>query len=324
MTARCSVRLARCPGRRQRGTATWPLALGSLRLFSVMLLAVRPLGAQQTAPSPAAPPAATGRIGGRVVEQSSGQPIAGAQILIGANTASAVTDLDGRYRSSALPVGEYRVLARRLGSQPKQYEGIVVTAGQTTVVNFSLTNAAVQLNAVVVSAERSDRATSEAGLLAMQKGAAAASDGVSAEQIKRTPDADAGQAAVRVSGVSVVDNKFVVVRGLSERYSNTLLNGVEVTSPEPSKKIVPLDIFPASLLEAIVVTKSATPDKPGDFAGGSVEIKTKEFPEQRVMQYNLAFGWNSQTTGQLIQLPIWTGLDFLGFDNGRRTRPTFP
>lgn len=300
---------------------------------ALLLYAPAMLVAQQPVPTPPAATAATatGRIAGRVVEQASGQPIAGAQILIGnplvaqsENRPLAVTDMDGRYRSTPLPVGAYRVVARRLGTQPKQYDGIAVTANQTTLVNFALTNSAVQLNAVVVSAERSDRATSEAGLLAMQKGAAAASDGVSAEQIKRTPDADAGQAAARVSGVSVVDNKFVVVRGLSERYSNTLLNGVEVTSPEPSKKIVPLDIFPASLLEAIVVSKSATPDKPGDFAGGSVEIRTKEFPEQRVLQYGMSLGWNSQTTGKLVQVPQWSGMDYLGFDDGRRSRPAFP
>jgi TonB-dependent receptor len=122
-----------------------------------------------------------------------------------------------------------------------------------------------------------------------------------------------------------VDNRFVVVRGLSERYSNTLLNGVEVTSPEPAKKVVPLDIFPASLLDAIVVTKSATPDKPGDFSGGSVEIRTKEFPEQRTYNYSLSVGYNSLTTGKEVQLPSWRGIDFLGFDAGkRRQRPALP
>lgn len=257
-----------------------------------------------------------GRIAGRVVDAASGQPISGARILVGDSLASTLTDLDGRYRTGLLPVARYRVVARRLGLQQKQYDSVAVTDGQTTLVNFALSTAAVSLEAVVVSAERSDRATSEAGLLAVQQRAASATDGISAEQIARAPDGNAAEAAVRVPGVSIANNKFVVVRGLAERYSNTLLNGVEVASPEPTKKIVPLDIFPAALIDGIIVTKSGTPDKPGDFAGGSVEIRTKEFPEEFVWRYSLSLGHNSLVTGRMVDLPTWQLGDYLGFDAG--------
>ena len=266
-----------------------------------------------------------GRLAGRVVDAGSAQAISGVTVVVGDSAAIVVTDLDGRYRTGVLRVGKYKVLARRLGMQQKQYDSIAVEDGQTTVVNFALSAAAVSLEAVVVSAERADRATSEAGLLAVQRRAASASDGISAEQIARAPDSDAGEAAVRVPGVSIVDNKYVVVRGLAERYSNTLLNGVEIASPEPSKKVVPMDIFPSSLIDGIVVTKSATPDKPGDFSGGSVEIRTKEFPEEFVFQYNVSVGANSLVTGRMVDLPEWRGLDYLGFDSGKRRRePTLP
>lgn len=263
---------------------------------------------------------AGGRIAGRVVDAASAQAIAGVTVLVGDSATSVVTDLDGRYRTGLLRPGRYRVTARRLGMQQKQYDSIAVAEGQTTVVNFALSAAAVSLEAVVVSAARADRATSEAGLLAVQMRAASASDGISAEQIARAPDSDAGEAAVRVPGVSIVDNKYVVVRGLAERYSNTLLNGVEMASPEPSKKVVPMDIFPSSLIDGIIVTKSATPDKPGDFSGGSVEIRTKEFPEEFVFGYGITGGYNSRVTGRLVDLPQWHGMDFLGFDAGKRRR----
>jgi hypothetical protein len=270
-------------------------------------------------------PTPGGRIAGRVLDAQSGQPITGVRVTVGDSVVSVLTDLDGRYRTPPIRVGKYAVVARRIGLQPKQYDSISVTADQTTIVNFALSSAAVSLEAVVVSAERSDRATSEAGLLAVQQRAAAASDGISAEQISRAPDSDAGEAAIRVPGVSIVDNKYVVVRGLAERYSNTLLNGVEVASPEPTKKVVPMDIFPASLIDGIVVTKSATPDKPGDFAGGSVEIRTKEFPEQRVLEASVSLGSNSMATGRKADLPVWRGLDWLGFDAGkRRKEPALP
>ncbi|MBC7895854.1 MAG: TonB-dependent receptor [Cytophagaceae bacterium] len=289
-----------------------------LRRLSFLLgLAATSLGAQGTTTG--------GRIAGRVLDAASGQPITGARIAIGDSVAAVVSDLDGRFRTPLLRPGRYRVIARRLGMQPKQYDSIAVTDGQTTLVNFALSQAAVALQTVVVNEARGDRATSEAGLLAVQQKAASATDGISSEQISRSTDSDAGQAATRVPGVSIVGSKFVVVRGLSERYSNTLLNGVEVASPEPTKKIVPMDIFPASLIDGIVVTKSATPDKPGDFAGGSVEIKTKEFPEEFVLQYNVSLGHNSLVTGKRADLPNWRGLDFAGWDaGGRRKAPPLP
>ena len=181
-----------------------------------------------------------------------------------------------------------------------------------------------ELEAIGVDVQAVARPASNAGLLAIQQAAPAASDGISAEAISRSPDSDAADAVARITGVSVLDDKFVVIRGLGERYSNTLLNGVELPSPEPQKRVVPLDIFPASLLEAVVTSKSATPDRPGDFAGGSVDVRTKEFPEHFVLQVGGELGYNSLATFEDVPLPPQGGLDFLGFDDGRRAAPTLP
>ncbi len=287
--------------------------------FLALAFLTRLAGAQQPVSS-----AATGRVAGRVVDAQSGQPITGAQIAIVGRPGGSLSDLDGRYRTAPLPVGRYSIVVRLLGRQPKQYDSVQVKSGEATILNFALDVAATQLAGVTVSAARVERATSEAGLLSMQQRAPSVSDGISAEQIARTPDSDAAGAATRVSGVAVVDNKFVVVRGLSERYSNTLLNGVEIASPEPTKKIVPLDIFPAALLDGIVVRKTATPDRPGDFSGGSVEIRTKEFPESFVWQTSLSVSGNSEMTGKRARIPLRHGMDWFGFDNGRRDRPALP
>jgi outer membrane receptor protein involved in Fe transport len=192
------------------------------------------------------------------------------------------------------------------------------------LVNFALVAAAVSLQDVAITEADVIRVTSEAGLLATQKAAPAVTDGISAEAISRSPDSDAADAITRVTGVSVVDDKFVVVRGLAERYSNTQLNGVELASPEPLKKVVPLDIFPASLLESIITTKTATPDKPGDFAGGSVEIRTKEFPENRVLQFNLSQAYNSLSTFREFPFLTRSGAEFFGYDDGSRAMPVPP
>ncbi len=279
----------------------------------------------RTAPAPnvATQPSNTrGRVTGRVVDVASGQGVADVQVMIVGTTLGGRTDLDGRYTILNVPVGAISIQARRLGYQPKQFERVAVSATEATIVNFTIGAASVELQSVVVRAAAGDRTASQASLLAAQQKAAAASDGVSAEQIKKTPDSNAGEAATRVSGVSIVDGKFLVARGLSERYSTTLLNGAEVPSPEPTKKLVPLDVFPASLLESIVVTKSATPDKPGDFSGGAVEIKTKEFPDNPIRSFSLSQGYNSQTTGRSLPFPERRALDFFGFDNGFREPPT--
>ncbi len=284
--------------------------------------AFTPLHAATLRVAMAAQPAQEGRITGRVVDASTGQGLAAVEVTIVGTTLGSRTDLDGRYTILRVPPGAKSVIARRIGRQPKKFDGVVVTAGEAAVVNFSLGEVSVELQSVVVSAAATDRSATGASLLASQQRAASASDGISAEQIKRTPDSNAGEAATRVSGVSVVDGKFLVARGLSERYSTTLLNGAEVASPEPTRKLVPLDVFPASLLESIVVTKSATPDKPGDFSGGAVEIRTKEFPENTIRQFTLSQGYNSQATFQSLPFPARSGLDFIGVDNGRR-EPSF-
>lgn len=291
--------------------------------FLIVAVAVARPAPGQGAPPAAASPAGT--IAGRVIDQDTGRPLYGARIdFTGAATPqpALATDLDGRYRSGPIVPGVYAVRASAIGYQTVRVDSVRVTAGGTELVNFALKSVPFELEAVSVEAVAVARPSSEAGLLAIQQAAPVVSDGVSAEAIKRTPDSHASDAIARVTGVSVVEGKFVVVRGLPERYSNTLLNGAELVSTEPVKRIVPLDIFPASLLESIVITKTATPDRPGDFAGGSVAITTKEFPEQSVFQVSASQEYNSRTTFRAVPLTAATLTDWAGFDNGRRSFPS--
>jgi len=283
-------------------------------LVAALIISVLSRAGSAQAPAAPAPVAARGFIVGQVVDKESGRPLEATNILLVGTMLRTQTDLDGRYRLPA-PVGTYTVRAFRLGSAPTQIDSVRVTAGGTVTANFALGSVALQLQSVAVTAGPV-QATNEDALLAMQKAAPRVSDGISAQAIARAPGASASDAIVRVTGVSIVDNKFAVVRGLSERYSNTLLNGVELPSPEPLKKIVPLDLFPSSLLESIVVSKTATPDRPGDFAGGSVEISTKEFPDERVAEGSLSVGYGSQSSLRSLPHVRLRGVDYLGFDQG--------
>ncbi|HLV27204.1 MAG TPA: TonB-dependent receptor, partial [Gemmatimonadales bacterium] len=144
---------------------------------------------------------------------------------------------------------------------------------------------------------------------------------ITAEQISRSPDSDAAAAVQRVSGVSVQDGKYVTVRGLSELYTTTSLNGARLPSPEPERKVVPLDLFPAGLLQSITTAKNFTPDLPGDFSGARVDIRTREFPASRQISYSLGMGANLLATGKDVLAAPTDGMEWLGLGGSDRALP---
>jgi outer membrane receptor protein involved in Fe transport len=146
-------------------------------------------------------------------------------------------------------------------------------------------------------------------------------DAIGADQISRSPDGDAAAALKRVPGLSVVDGRFAYVRGLGERYSSTTLNGAPLASPVPDRKVIPLDLFPSGFLESVVTAKSYSPEHPGDYAGGLVQLRTKAFPSQRVFSVSFSSGWNSTSTFGDGLGYAGGGRDFLGFDDGLRELP---
>ncbi len=151
-------------------------------------------------------------------------------------------------------------------------------------------------------------------------------DAISSDQISRSSDSNAAEALRRITGVSIQDGKFPVVRGLGDRYTNTQVNNAPIPSPEPDKRTVPLDLFPAALLENITASKIFTPDLPGTFAGGSLNIKTRAYPDKRVLNLKFAVKQNTNWIGDNIF--IYTGdkgqNDFWGFDDGTRDIPDLP
>lgn len=275
----------------------------------------------------AAPMQATtgaGRLTGRVIDRETGRALQGVQVSLVGTRLGSVTDLDGRYDVSRIPVGTYGIVARLIGYRPQRQDSVRIAAGATLQLNFALGTAPSVLQGVTVTAEAPRQSDTDVGLLAMQKNAASASDGISAAAMSRTPASNAAEAIVKVPGVSVVGNKFVIVRGMADRYNSTTLNGAELASPEPARRIVPMDIFPSSLLESIITVKSATPDKPGDFSGGLVEVKTREFPDQFSAQLSITTESHDLTTGLAGHYPSRSGSDLFGFGDRRRQLDPVP
>lgn len=262
---------------------------------------------------------ATGRIAGRVIDEQ-GAPIAGAVLEVVGSALRTQAAIDGRYSLSNVPAGPASVRVRYIGYQPKVVAGIEVPDGGAVQQDISLSVQAIELEEITVAAAEERGSVNRA--LEEQRSARNVVSAITQEQIARSPDSDAGQAVQRVSGVTVQDGKYVFVRGLGERYTTTSLNGSRMPSPEPEKKLVPLDLFPSGLLEGITTSKTFTPDQSGDFSGAQVDLKTREYPTRRIITFSSSVGVN--TAASLVTIPKapTTGSEWIGSAGSDRALPS--
>jgi len=272
--------------------------------------------------------AAAAQIGsmyGTVYDETSGEKLAGANILLMETTIGATTDLDGRYEIKNIPAGKYDVRISCMNYNPKVIEGVNIKKGKRIKLNTSLLSVgeedAYRIEDVVVSAEKV--LSTDIAVLAERKKSATIGDAISLEQISRSPDATTGDALKRVTGLSVKNNKFVYVRGMPERYSVTNLDGVPISSTETDvdKKSFSFDLIPASFLENVTIQKTATPEMPGDFCGGLVQINTLVFPDRRQYSISPSTSYEEGSTGKDMLLSQSGETDWLGYDDGSRALP---
>ena len=234
----------------------------------------------------------SGVISGVVVDATNGEPLPGANVQIEGTTTGTSTDLNGRYRLDGLSAGTYDVVVSFVGFQKKTISGVEVSEGEVTTVDATLAEQTAQLDEVVVSA-RAARDT-EAGLLKERAEAAAVSNAISAETVGRAGAGTVADAMSLVTGASVIEGRYVNIRGLQGRYVDTQLNGSDLPSADPDGNSVALDVFPSSLIDNVITTKTFTPDRPGNFTGGSIDITTKSFPEERFVTLSLSTSFNSE------------------------------
>ncbi|HEY3249575.1 MAG TPA: carboxypeptidase-like regulatory domain-containing protein, partial [Ignavibacteria bacterium] len=267
--------------------------------------------------------AQNGKIVGKVFDESNGSILPDAVIKTEPLSKGAASDLDGRFSVEKLTPGQYKVTASYVG-YVKQTKRIEIKAGEVLNIDFVLKPEGAYTDTVTIEAERVIT-NSESGLLLKQQKSENIFDGISEQQIKRAPDAAASDVLKRVMGVSIVKDKFIFVRGTSERYNNTTLNGVLLPSTESDKKAFSFDLFPSNLLDNVIISKTFTPDQPGNFSGGLVQITTKEFPEKFTFNYSITGSYNTNTTGEKFydysagEKKVW--FLNLGLDNGSRELP---
>jgi outer membrane receptor protein involved in Fe transport len=269
---------------------------------------------------PALGQSATGTIVGRIVDEATSAPLVGTQVIVEGTDNGALAGLDGRYRVTRVPAGTVALRVQMIGYATKIVTDIAVVAGTAVSLDIALTSSAVEVEGITVtaSAERG----SVAGALNEQRTSSAVVNAITSEQISRSPDGDAAAAIKRVSGVTVQDDKYVVVRGLGERYTTTSLNGVRLPSPEPERRVVPLDIFPSGLLQSISTAKTFTPDQPGDFSGGQVDIRTQSFPGRPQVTFSASTTLSSTVLGENVLAVPSVGTDWLAAGAQDRALPS--
>ncbi|KYG07141.1 TonB-dependent receptor, partial [Sorangium cellulosum] len=270
-------------------------------------------------PSPSRPPpAGKGVAWGVVTDAATKEPVFDAQVSVVGTKLKVIADLDGRYRLE-LPPGSYQLRVWYEAYKPQRVQDVRVTAGQVIQVDVGL-EPDQQVEDVVEVEFEPERASVAAQLL-IRKNAAHVGDAVGAKEIAKTPDRNAAEAAKRVVGATVVDGRYVYVRGLGDRYTNALLNGAPLPSPEPDRQAVPLDLFPSLVLSDITIVKTFTPDVPGDFVGGSVQINTRELPTKFLLQASLSVAANTHSTFRDRLTYSGSSTDWLGVDDGTRALP---
>ena len=263
-------------------------------------------------------------ISGVVIDGDFNEPLAFANVVLKAQGSDAVlggsiTDFEGRYSFDVSRSGTYELTFSYLGYETKLISDIQVGASEEKEVTVVLNPLSNALDEVVVTT--SARKNSESSVLAIQKGAVILMDGLSAQNIRKTGDGNVAAAIKRIPGVSVQGGKFVYVRGLGDRYSKTLLGGLEVPGLDPDKNTLQLDIFPTGLLDNILVSKSASAEMGADFTGGIVDVVLRDFSTLPEYSVTVSTNYNSDTNLQEAPALPESSLNPLSFDSGNNDLP---
>lgn len=267
--------------------------------------------------------AQNGTIRGKIIDDSTGEDLIGVTVLVKGTSNGAITDLDGTFALSVAP-GTYDLQVSYVSFETISITGLEVQTGKVVNIDqLRLAEEVSQLEEVVVTAQIIKQ--SEAAILTVKRKSANLLDGISSQSFRQIGDSDAASAVKRVTGVSVQDGKYVYVRGLGDRYTKSMLNGMDIPGLDPDRNNLQMDIFPTNVLSNIIVYKSFTPDLPADFTGGVVNIETKDFPTEKTFDISTGVGINPSMHFNGDNLSYGgSGTDWLGYDDGTRSLKVHP
>ncbi len=323
----------RCRYRRLTVLA-WTLVSGLL-ISTSETLATEPLAMVSAAklsgdasPSVEAVADKAGVVRGHVRDVESGAPLEYTNIVFHyqyedgrrGSQAGGTMALNGGFFVHRVEPGTYQISFLYIGYEKHIVGDVQIAAGSEVNLDIQMKVKPIVLDQYVVQGDAIKNTAQ--GILTEKKKSATVSDAISAQEIARGTDSDAAEAVERVTGVSVVDGKYVFVRGLGDRYSATLLNGASLASPEPDKRTIPLDIFPAGLLDNLIIQKTYTPDMDGEFGGGVINIKTLGLVEGRQFSQKFSLGYNENVYNDGYIGYEGGSTDFLARDDGSREFPS--
>lgn len=258
-------------------------------------------------------------IRGTVIDDETGETLIGVNVLIEGTSIGTVTDIDGNF-TIQIEEGEYNLVFSYISFATQKVEHVEAKAGDVALVDIRMLPDDALIEEVVVTAKA--LSNTETAVLTIQKKSANMINGISAQTFSKTGDSDAASAIKRVTGVTVQGGKYIYVRGLGDRYSKSVLNGLEIPGLDPEKNSVQMDIFPTNVLDNIIVYKTFTPDLFGDFTGGMVDVRTKDFPSKKYIKVSASLGMNTETHFK-SDFKTYNGskMDWLGLGGKSRALP---
>ena len=259
----------------------------------------------------------SGKVTGLIMDGEYDEPMAFANVIVKGSTTGTTSDFDGKY-SLDLEPGKYTLTFSFIGYQTIEVSEVLIKSDEVEQIDVTLSTNT--LDEIVITT--TVRKNTESAVLDIQKKSAVMLDGLSSQGIKKAGASNIASAVRSVPGVSVQGGKYVYVRGLGDRYTKSILNGVDIPGLDPDRNTIQMDIFPTNILENIIVIKSAAAEYPADFTGGVVDIVTKDFPTKKETSFSLGSAYNSEMhfKNDFLIGPS-EGTDFLGFDNNSRSRP---
>lgn len=266
--------------------------------------------------------AQSSRLTGKVSNEKN-EALAGVSIKIAGQPGGTTTDVEGRYTLSLTAGTRYEIEFSRIGYESKTITEVDITSGQVNELNVVLVVKAKEGENVVVSGRRSSmKLESVNAAIAFQRNTNTVASVISAESIRRSPDKNTGEVLKRTPGTSIQDGKYLVVRGLADRYNLAMLNGIPLSSTEADRKTFSFDLFPSSMIDNIIINKAFVPELPGEWAGGLVQVNTRDIPAKNFFNIQVGTGFNSQTIGKDFYTYKGGKLDWLGIDDGKRELPS--
>jgi hypothetical protein len=236
-------------------------------------------------------------IRGKVTDAATGEPLAGATVTIDDSRHAAIVHLDGTFVLKNIPAGKYEIKVKYSGYEKEKISGVEVKAGQETRgIDFKLKMIITDLSAVVVKS--SGNAESDKANRRLEKNSDVMQNNLSEKSIQLSPDVTVANSLQRISGTSIErsssgEGRYAIIRGMDQRYNNTLVNGIKIPSPDDKFRYVPMDLFPSDLLERLEVIKSLTPSMEGDAVGGTMNLVMKNAPEKFKLNLYAAGGFNT-------------------------------